>query len=145
MPITIPRCPTGMKTSGAKPQADFRGVRGPFGRLRAGSEGPLFHGDADICDFSASCEAVPYPKLSCETRSGEALTTVISPDGHRTLPCLSNLPKGGVRLTGGIRFVNFNSPFTVYLPNQVPQHESVAANLDFGVPGSVWLEVPACS
>jgi hypothetical protein len=44
-------------------------------------------------------------------------------------------------LTGGIWFVNFNSPFTVILPDQVLQHESVAAKLDYGVPGSVWQEV----
>src|SRR5271157_916821 len=81
----------------------------------------------------------PYPS------SGEGLTTVISPNGHRRLRCLGNLPKDAPRLTGGIRFVNFNSPFTVILPNQVLQHESVAANLDFGVPGSVWLEVPVRS
>jgi hypothetical protein len=40
-------------------------------------------------------------------------------------------------LTGGIGFVNFNSPFTDYLPNQVLQAESVATKLDFGLPGSV--------
>jgi hypothetical protein len=31
----------------------LRGLRGP--------EGPLFHGDADTCEFSVSCEVVPFP------------------------------------------------------------------------------------
>lgn len=35
--------------------------------------------------------------------------------------------------------LTFNSPFTYTLPNQVLQRESVAAKLDFGLPGSVVL------
>jgi hypothetical protein len=31
---------------GLKPELISRGLRGPFGKLRAGSEGPLFHGKA---------------------------------------------------------------------------------------------------
>src|ERR1035438_3766791 len=35
------------------------------------------------------------------------------------------------RLTGGIRFATFNSPFTHTSPNQVLQRESVAAKIGF--------------
>jgi MFS family permease len=35
------------RTSGAKAQSTTADLRGPFDKLRAGSEGPLFHGEAD--------------------------------------------------------------------------------------------------
>jgi hypothetical protein len=37
-------------------------------------------------------------------------------------------------------FVTVYLPFTQIAPNQVPQPESVAAKLDFGLPGSVAYE-----
>ena len=36
---------------GLKPALITLDLRGPFGKLRAGSEGPLFHGDAQIHSF----------------------------------------------------------------------------------------------
>jgi hypothetical protein len=36
---------------GLKPALISRGLRGPFDKLRAGSEGPLFHGGAHIRNF----------------------------------------------------------------------------------------------
>jgi hypothetical protein len=39
------------KSSGAKAQLNPSDLRGPFGKLRAGSEGPLFHGCTGVPDF----------------------------------------------------------------------------------------------
>lgn len=36
--------------AGLKPTPNPGDLRGPFGRLRAGSEGPLFYGDADAIE-----------------------------------------------------------------------------------------------
>jgi len=54
------------------------------------------------------------------------------------------LQKDVVALTGGIRFATFNSPFTHSLPNQVLLHESVAADFEFGLPGSLVRDRLAC-
>jgi hypothetical protein len=57
--------------------------------------------------------------------------------GSSNYAALVTVQKGVARLTGGTMFATFNSPFTHTVPNQVPQPESVAAKLDFGLPGSV--------
>ena len=46
--------PKKQRPQGLKPALISRGLRGPFDRLRAGSEGPLFHGNARICEFFRS-------------------------------------------------------------------------------------------
>jgi hypothetical protein len=74
-----------------------------------------------------------------EKRATDPLTAVICPDGHRQLPCLGNRSKGRSEVDRGNQVCYRLTRRSHILPNQVLQRESVAANLDFGLPGSVVL------
>jgi hypothetical protein len=80
------------------------------------------------------------PALAPGSGTPDPLTAVICPVGHRPLPCLGNRPKGRCEVDRGNQVCYLLLAVHSILPDQLLQRESVAAILDFGLPGSVVLE-----